>query len=350
MPSRGPRAYRGADLTATLVVPLTLGLALAAVLPRWAEAQAASVLTGRIIDAQSGAGLSNVLVTLDGHGAVLSSSLGGFRFSAVRPGEYYLRANALGYRDYSETLQVSADTTLVVALDALPIELDGLTVELGTLDFDGRARDPRSDSYVPDAEVRSDQGHDESTNLFGRFDLDDVFDGPPLSLTIRAFGYLPLDTMFIPDDEERYPFDLMPDPVMARMIDHYMTRLDDRAGGRIYEHRPALNLQDLAQFSANTPLRRLMEASYPLHIVRRIGCFIIDEREYRFGSLEERINVLEGTFANDLARMELLEFPGEDRLFMVRIYTRRFLQSHVGSSEDLGSVSMTAYPGGIFCR
>lgn len=345
-----PRPRARPNIPLARVASLALVSVLAPGVPRSVEAQSVLVLAGRVVDAQSGAGLSNVLVALEGHGAVLSSSLGAFRFAGIRPGEYRFRADALGYRDYSETFAMTADTVLIVALEVLPIELDGFTVELGTLDFDGRVRDPRTDSYVPDAEVRSDQGHEESTNLFGSFDLDDVFDGPPLRLNIRAFSYLPLDTTFVPDDDERYPFDLVPDPIMTRMIHRYMTRLDDRAGDRIYEYQQPLSREDLAQFSANTPLRRLMEAKYPLHILRRIECFIIDEREYRFGSLDERISVLEGTFANDLARIELLEFPGEARLFMVRIYTRRFLQRHVGDPERLGTLSMTPYPGGVFCR
>lgn len=313
-------------------------------------AQARWTITGRVIDSASGEGLPNALVMIEGYGTTLSSTAGAFRLTQIPAASHGLRVEALGYDSFTTTVQVTRDTTVVVPLDVLPIELDGLDVELRTLDFDGRVRDPRTDSWVPDAEIRTDQGHEESSNLFGRFDLDDVYDGPPLRMVIRGFGYLPLDTTFIPDDAQRYSFALAPDPVMTAMIQRYVGRLSDRAEERIYEHQPALDLKDLAHFAPNTSLRRLMEAKYPLHVLRRIGCFIIDEREYRFGSLEERINVLEGTFANDLARLELLEFPGEARMFMVRVYTRRYFQRQVGTGKQLDPLSMTAYPGGFFCR
>ena len=201
-----------------------------------------------------------------------------------------------------------------------------------------------------DAEVRTDQGHVESTNLFGRFDLDDVLEGVPLQVTILGFRYLPLDTTFVPDHEERCPFYLTPDPLMTTIIDTYVARLDERAGIRMYEHQPALNRLDLARFSENTSLRSALEAHYPLHVLRRIGCFMVDEREYRFGSLAERTNVLEGTFVNELERVEVLEFPGFGRMFMLRINTRRFFQQNVGSEKELKAARMTSTPAGTICR
>jgi hypothetical protein len=281
---------------------------------------------------------------------VLSSDGGIFRFERVLSGDYPFHVEALGYKDFSATVAVNHDTVFVAPLEILPIELEGLSVTLGTLDFDGRVRDPRTDSYVFDAEVRSDQGHRKSTNLGGRFDLDDVFDGPPLRLMISGFRYLPLATTFVPDDEERYPFDLAPDPVMTRMIDAYVARLDVRAGERMYEYRPPLNRTDLARFPVNLSLRAAMERQYYPHIVRRIGCLMLDEREYIFHSEAERISVLEGTFANELERIELFEFPGEGRLFMARVYTRRFFQRHVGTSGELDTPSMISTPGGMLCR
>jgi hypothetical protein len=256
----------------------------------------------------------------------------------------------MGFRDFAATLDVHADTLLVVVLEMLPIALEGVTVRLRTLDFAGRVRDPDTDSWIPGAIVRTDQGHRESSNLFGRFDLDDVFDGPALRLVIQAFRFMPLDTTFIPDEEERYPFDMAPDPVMTRMIDNYVARLDDRAGKRIYEYQPALNREELAQFSANATLLQVMEREYSPHIVRGILCLFLDEQEYRFAFDEERVSVFEGTFANDLERIELLEFPGEGRYFMARVYTRRFFQRHVGVPHELAAPSLIVTWGGVFCR
>lgn len=345
-----PRRTSGLCFRPGQAVVLALGAILIVALPERAEGQMGLVVGGRVVDARSGAGLSNALLRLEGHGAVLSEERGTFRFEGVSPSRYSLRVEAFGYEDLVATIEVERDTVLTVALEILPIELDGLTVTLETVDFEGRVRDPRTDSWVLDAEVRSDQGHHESTNLYGGFGLDDVFDGPPLRLIIRAFRYLPLDTTFVPDDEERYPFDLSPDPVMSRMIEAYVDRLDERAGKRIYPYQPALNRQDLARFSPGRSLRAIMEAKYPLHIVRRIGCLFLDEHEYRFRSEGERISVMEGTVANDLERIELLEFPGEGRLIMARVYTRRFFQRRVGTSDKLDRPSMISTPVGFMCR
>jgi hypothetical protein len=315
-----------------------------------AESQTGWVVAGRVVDAQSGAGVPNAQVTLDGRGSVLSSSRGLFRFERIPSAAHVLRVRALGFRDFATSIEVRADTLLVVVLEMLPIALDSVGVTLRKLDFDGRVRDPLTESWIPDARVRSDQGHRETSNLFGRFDLDDVFDGPPLRLGIQAFRYMPLDTTFIPDDEERYPFDLAPDPVMTTMIDRYVTRLDDRAGKYIYEYQPALNRTDLATFSPNVTLRDVIERMYSPYVFRSILCFFIDEQEYRFLSDDYRISVLEGTFTNDLERIEILELPGEGRLFMVRAYTRLFFQTHVGVPHDLATPSVTVTPGGVFCR
>lgn len=336
---------------AILVARWALAAALASLAPPAGASGQEFVVGGRVYDpAAANPGVQDARIILGGHGVTASNRDGTFVFRGVRRGEYRLRVEALGYEDLEITLTVRGDTTLALALRADPIELDSIDVVLGTIDFDGRVRDPRTDSWVYDAEVRSDQGHRESTNLFGRFDLDDVFDGPPLRLIIRGFGHLPLDTTFVPDDEERYPFDMAPDPVMTRMIDAYVARLDERAGERIYEYQPALNREDLAKFSANMSLRAVMERKYPPHIVRRIGCLFLDEREYRFGSEEERISVYEGTLANEIERIELLEFPGIDRLIMARVYTRPFFQRHVGSPGDLDKPSMISTPGGTLCR
>lgn len=332
------------------MIVLSTGVGLFAARPVAARAQVTWAVSGRVVDSQSGAGLPNALVRLDGVGAMLSFDGGLFRFERVPSGVYPLHVEALGYEPFDVTVLVNDDSDVVVALEIRPVEVDGVTVTLRRIDFDGRIVDPRTGSSVADAQITSDQGHEKRSNLFGRFDLDDVFEGADLRLVIGAFGYLPLDTTFIPDHEERYPFGLSQDPVMTRMIDAYVTRLDDRGGDHLYKFRPALNREDLAQLRANTSLQRILESKYPLHLIRRIGCFFLDEREYRFTSDEERVSVLEGTFANDIERVELFDFPGEGRLVMARIYTRRYFMLHVGSPGELSRPSMIVTPGGVLCR
>jgi hypothetical protein len=329
---------------------LVTGLAAAAMLPMSLSAQGIG-LSGRVFDSASdNSGVQNASVALEGYGARLSDEAGRFAFRGVPAGTYTLRVTAPGYEELRLSIALVRDTVLAVALRPRPIELDSIGVTLGRIDFDGRVRDPRDvGSWVSGAEVTSDQGHYEHTNLFGRFDLDDVFDGPPLRLALRAFRYLPLDTTLIPDGGERQTFDLVLDPVMDGIIGAYVSGLDERAERHVYnEYRAPLDRQDLAPLRVNTTLREVLERRYSLRTMRSIGCMFLDEREYRFVSEEHRTSVFEGTFANDIERIELLEFPEAGS--MLRVYTRRFFQSNVGSTVELDAPLMVATPYGVICR
>lgn len=315
------------------------------------HAQERWTVAGRVVDAASGVALPNARVTLESVGSVLAGDGGIFQFDAVPAGVYRLRAETFGYREAVTEVSVDGDVIVVLALDIVPIEIDSIDVTLRTIDIDGEVYDPRTGASVSGAEVATDQGHRETSRLTGRFDLDDVFDGPPIRVLIRAFGFLPLDTTFVPHDDDRHRFAMAPDPVATRMIDAYVAALDERAGDNMYEYQPALNREELAEFSPNTSLRRVMEASFPRSFLDRIQCFFLDEVEYAwYGSYHGRMSFLEGTVAGELERVELLEFPGEARLLMARIYTRRFFQRQVGSPDELVAPSVIVTWGGTFCR
>jgi len=98
----------------------------------------------------------------------------------------------------------------------------------------------------------------------------------------------------------------------------------------------------MSRFTGNGTLQTVMESRYPRHILRRIGCFFIDEREIRG---RERTVALQSTMANELQRVELLEFPGIGRLLMARVYTRAFFLKLLAKDEPLPTPRMT---GGIF--
>ncbi len=324
--------------------PLVM-LLLAMVVPVPVVAQDGVVVEGRVYDARSGGSIQNAIVTLEGHGAMLSSEQGTFRFSGVEPGDYTLHVEGFGYVDFTSSLSVVTYAMVSVPLEVAPLLLDSIVVEARTLDFDGRVRDPALDYFVLDAQVFSDQGHEEWTNAHGRFDLDDVFEATPVHVVIRAFGYLPLDTTFVPDDEERYDFDLVTDPLATAMIAFQVQRLEHRAGDLLYESRPPMNRAELSRYAGFGTVQSLMENKYPLAILRRIECLTLDEEviwtRWRINS------VIRNTIPEELERIELLEFPGPGRSFQLRIYTRAFFQELIaGRNPPLGRAVMA----GINCR
>ena len=75
-------------------------------------------LVGMILDAQWGTGMSHVALRLSGRspGLVLTDSLGGFEFRALRPGRYVVRAMRLGADPVEVTAVVGAGRATEVAL------------------------------------------------------------------------------------------------------------------------------------------------------------------------------------------------------------------------------------------
>lgn len=329
-PTGGPRL-----LTALLLLSLPTTLA----------AQARVQFEGQVVDASSGQVIPNAIVRLGDHGTVLTSEQGRFRFDGVEPGEYTVLVEALGYAGIEISVSVVTDLSVSLPLEPAPLPLDSIVVEVGTIDFDGRVRDPRLDANLHDAHVRSDQGHDQWTNWHGRFDLDDVFERVPLRVIITGFGYLPLDTTFIPDHEERYAFNLMPDPLGQRMIEIQTQRLADRArAGRRYRPfrlQPELGREEMARFMSRGSLQNLLERTYPISVLRRVSCFLIDERPTY--SRTERTHVLQTTLPQQLERIELLEFPGQRGALMLRVYTRRFFQELIATNRSLRTPVMVNF-------
>ena len=313
-------------------------------IPMPALAQTGVVVEGRVYDVRSGSGIQNAVVTIEGHGSTLSNGLGTFRFSGVEPGDYILRVEGFGYVDFTTAVSVVNYAMVSVPLEAAPFALDSIVVEARTLDFDGRVRDPALDYFLFDAQVFSDQGHEEWTNKNGRFDLDDVFEGTPLHVVIRAFGYLPLDTTFVPDDDERYDFELVTDPLATRMIEFQILRLGVRAGEDLYQFRPALNRAELSRYAGFGTIQSILELKYPMRILRSVSCMILDEQEVI--QAWRRQWVLQNMIPEELERIELLEFPGPARSFQLRIYTRGFFQELVTRNPPLGKAVLA---GGV-CR
>jgi hypothetical protein len=236
-------------------------------------------------------------------------------------------------------VDVQANVVVEFTLDVAPLSLDSLLVVAREIDFDGRVHDPVRGTPVMDALVLTDRGHEEWTDQRGHFDIDDVVEGAPLRLGVRAFGYLPIDTMLIPDDDGRYDFDLVRDTLVERLIAVQTRRIEQRAGDNMYEYRRPFDRDALARYSSSSNVASIMESRYPMHILRRVFCVLVDERHIQ--TEHERRAVLLNMFPQEIERMELLEFDlGAGRTYMLRIYTRAFFQELVARNLPLRTASI----------
>jgi len=323
--------------------------------PEGAAAQAGSAVLGRVYDAATDAAVQNAIVTLEGFGSTLTDPEGRFRFRGVRSGAYTLRVEGFSYAPYNDQVQVDGDVTLDVALGSSPLPLDSIVVEAGTVDYHGRVRDPERDFFLVDAQAVV-RGRDPVwTDSHGRFDIDDLPEGVPVNLTVRAFGYLPIDTTVVPDDDERYDFDLARDGFAEAMIAMQVRRLEERAGGReAGGWWGELDRERIVRYTGSHTAGTMIEFEYPARIQARIACVFIDERQAGMSSgaigREVRDVSLTHTLPEEIERVELLQFDDyEGRPLMLQIFTRSFIMAMATEGVTLRTPTMLSTLSGFQC-
>jgi hypothetical protein len=329
-----------------------LGFLLA--LPVGAAAQAGVALLGRVYDAESGAAVENAIVTLEGFGSTLTDSDGGFRFRGVETGSYTLRVEAFSYAEYSQSVTVDGDTSVEVPLGSSPLPLDSIVVEAGTVDYHGRVRDPERDFLLVDAEVLVRGREPVWTDSHGRFNLDDLPEAVPVNLSVRAFGYLPIDTTFVPDDEERYDFDLARDAFAEAMMNVQVRRLGERAGGRLMTGWLLMDRERIIRYAGSHTAESMLQFEWPGHILGRIQCTFIDERQIDLapGAMGKEIRsaVLMHTLPEEIERVEMLTFDNLlGRPTMLQIYTRSFIMAMATQDVSLRTPNMLPLGNGYTC-
>lgn len=142
---------------AHLVSTGTLGLLLAGTLSGQQVQRARAVITGRVLDAETGAPVPLVLVTLEGTwlGSV-SDSLGHYRIEGVAPGPHVLAARRIGYAPSRVPITVAPTGTVTqdIRLATQALELEGLIV---TADPGSRARGELGTASVVEREAIANQ-------------------------------------------------------------------------------------------------------------------------------------------------------------------------------------------------
>lgn len=168
----GLRVRRGRRWPAALII--IHALLIASGLPVLAQAsQEPSQVTGTVQEHETGLPLAGAAVSLASgpHGTVgigtrVTNSEGRFLFRRVPPGTYRLVVTYIGYRDVRDTLPVSPnnDLELALSMSVRPIELDPILVVTDRADFSPlrgfeERRKTRSGTFIDREEIEGQMAH-----------------------------------------------------------------------------------------------------------------------------------------------------------------------------------------------
>ncbi|MDT8341300.1 MAG: carboxypeptidase-like regulatory domain-containing protein [Longimicrobiales bacterium] len=296
-----------------------LALLMAVGRPSVAAAQSAYTVTGRVAE-PDGDPIAGAVIELEGHRPLITTQQGSFLFEEVEEGTYTIRVTAFGYETLTDVVVVEGDTTLDFRLAVAPFQLDTLRADARRIRLRGEIRDADRDRSVVGAEIYTDLGGEADSNAAGRFEVD-AWAGAPVRVLVRAFGYLPLDSVVVVEEgEDTYRFLLREDPVVRRMLRAAEEQMEARARGRIAITMGPLDREDLLRWRGAS-LDDVLRTEFPTR-ARRIRCVVLDERPLTPLAGE---GVLTTTQARDVHRMEFL-FGGA----MLRIYTRDYMRTMLG--------------------
>ncbi|MQA92556.1 MAG: hypothetical protein GEU90_20430 [Gemmatimonas sp.] len=297
-----------------------IAVTLAPVTPTASSAQTTFDVFGAVSDSARGTPVPLATVELEGHGSTLTFDDGSYRFTGVEAGAYNLRVTAYGYLPASRTIIVESDLSIDVSLGSSPIVLDSLVVEPRVINIGGHVRDPANDFYIVDAELLTNRGHITHTNTHGRFRIERVLEDVPLRISVREFGYLPLDTAVTPVQGERYLFELQPDFLVEAMIAKEVERLEERHAPLFAPMFTSMNRDRLLDYVGSHTLRTILEFRYWRYL-DRIRVVIVDGRRYSF--TDDPVSELSHVLPEEIER---IEFTGDRYNAFLHVYTRDFMQ------------------------
>ena len=288
-----------------------------------AAAQSPVAIRGRVVERGSGAAIAGAVVELSETTPRVTDADGRFRFEHVAPGRYALTVQALGWSGHEAVLQVRADTTLLIEMDPAPIPLDTLNVESRVITMRGRVRERGTSLGLVAVEVLADPDRRTATNVTGRFRLERVPAGPPIRISLRGFGYLPLDTVVAAFRDTTLALELDPDPLVQRMIDVEVAKLEKRSRPFRAAIMPPMDRAELLR-NTNLTVLDLLRQRFSIFL-RRVQCILIDDVQNYNG-----LDALVLYFPDELERIEVLE-----RGAMLRIYTREYIRRMIAGEVEL---------------
>ena len=318
-------------------VPPLLGVAVAVVLwPGPLLGQHGFTLEGRVVEENSTAGISGATLDLEGWSttSVRTGTDGRFRFEGVEPGGYTIRVLNRGYRPRSQYVFVDEDVALILPLGRAPrvAERDRAGPRRrSAVALRGVVREGEWGLPLPDVDVLTDLGRGTTTGVRGGFLLGGVPGHHPLLVSVRAFGYMPLDTLLRSGGVAFHDLKLIPDPGVQRRIRREMENLElrsARAPGRI----GGLNREVLLASGAPTVAGAL--GTHYGTLSSRISCVVLDE-----GVSKGPTHLLKLS-PGKIQRVELLAHSREPEGVVARVYTRRFIRDLVAGAVEADSLEI----------
>jgi len=288
-----------------------------------ASGQTQVVIEGRVVERGTTVPIAGASVELDGYPITSTSATGTFRLDGVSPGGYDLRVEAFGYSPHDVFLVIRRDTTVLIELEVAPVVLDTLAVDARKIGIRGVVVDRQSEQRLIRTEIGTSLNHETRTNGAGRFRLRDVPAGFPVQVRLRAFGYLPLDSTIIAEQDTSMTFAMEIDSLAQRMIGVAVGRLEERSRPFRSAIMPPIGREELLR-NSNATVLDVLKSRYSINL-RRIQCILIDDRQ-TYNGLDEMAVIL----PEELERIEVLE-----RGRMLRLYTRNFIKRMLGGGVQL---------------
>lgn len=334
----------------TALVPVFLLASLPVLLPSSLRGQPTFTVEGRVVEKNAAVGIPAVRVELEGPGRAdvgTTAGDGRFRFDNVRRGGYTLRVLGGGYRPRLQYVYVDEDVALILPLGPAP-RMEGRTRGsrkvgesrsgvAGAGVLRGVVRAGEWGLPFRAAEVLTDRGLAARTGEHGAFAVRGLPRGSSVLVSVRAFGYLPLDTVVVVDGSERHDFQIWRDPTVQRRIDREVEALEARAALR---PGPVRTLGREALLASHRATLAEMIRDHHGETLRRVRCVVLD------GDPGHSPDVLSRLAPGDLERVELLVDSAGSADTVVRVFSRDFIRDLVGGGVEAETPDL-AYVEGV---
>lgn len=273
-------------------------------------------INGRAVDRDTREPIAFATITLP-NGQVVANRNGQFQFKR-RAGRYVIRIAAIGYIADEFTVIVTEDKSVTFELERDPVRLDSLVVSDRRVTFRVEVKDSATGMGLMDADVLATPGRRETTDGIGRVKFTKVPAGVPITIEVAAFGYLRPSLVVESERDTTIKVLLVPDPIVAKMLDAARARIDERSADRRKDYLPVIEHAELMR-NRNGPLREFLARKLGSARLGRVSCWVLDEQS------GEATRMLIATMLPDrIDRVEVLDRP--PARLMVRVYTRDYMR------------------------